>query len=252
MLTNYYGNASEQVALLTSATGLRRCDFVVHHRGGRVNRIDFGNPAFDPTYYVMLFPYGDAGWSAGLHQSPRFSQIANVVSAPDLRNINPLGDARRRCITAIQHYAYRLQWRRGAVHTGDRCLMMGGRLLQEYCCTAYARAEAQRLQFQRNNQAMLRCDTIANLRTARSEASAANQPMPACGRAVRLASSFVGGPRDVHNRYLDAMAVVGALRKPSLFITMTCNPKWPQRFSNPYLTVLVPKIGRTLLIVCSS
>jgi hypothetical protein len=29
-------------------------------------------------------------------------------------------------------------------------------------------------------------------------------------------------------RYLDALAVVRELGKPTLFITMTCNPKWPE------------------------
>ena len=32
----------------------------------------------------------------------------------------------------------------------------------------------------------------------------------------------------MHQRYQDAMAVVRELGKPSLFITFTCNPKWPE------------------------
>ena len=37
-----------------------------------------------------------------------------------------------------------------------------------------------------------------------------------------------GSPKDMSNRYMDALAVVRELGKPSLFITMTCNPKWPE------------------------
>lgn len=32
----------------------------------------------------------------------------------------------------------------------------------------------------------------------------------------------------MHQLYQDAMSVVRAFGKPDLFITMTCNPKWPE------------------------
>ena len=43
---------------------------------------------------------------------------------------------------------------------------------------------------------------------------------------------FTGGPRDQNRRYQDAMAIVRRLGKPSLFITMTCNPQWPEIVRN--------------------
>jgi hypothetical protein len=217
-----------EVALLTSPSGLQRDDFVIHNRGGSVSRLAFGNPAFDPTYYVLLMPYGDPGWSRGLHQCQTGSTVEAVLAHSDQQSINPLGDPSARWITPMMFYAHRLHWRFGDIHRGGQCLLMGGRLFQEYCCTGYARAEADRLAWHRHNQDLLRCDTVGNLRSAREAADRNGQQMPVCGRSVRLASSFVGGPRDIHNRYLDAMAVVAALRKPSLFITMTCNPQWPE------------------------
>ena len=45
---------------------------------------------------------------------------------------------------------------------------------------------------------------------------------------VKLPSSFVGGPRWHNQLYHDDMAITRALGKPDLFITMTCNPKWPE------------------------
>ena len=32
----------------------------------------------------------------------------------------------------------------------------------------------------------------------------------------------------MYQLYLDSMAIVSALGKPDLFITFTCNPKWPE------------------------
>ena len=48
------------------------------------------------------------------------------------------------------------------------------------------------------------------------------------GKKVILPASFTGGPRDQSRRYHDAMAIVRRLGKPSLFITMTCNPHWDE------------------------
>ena len=45
---------------------------------------------------------------------------------------------------------------------------------------------------------------------------------------VILPSSFTGGPRSLHEKSQDAMAYVRNYGKPDLFITMTCNPNWPE------------------------
>ena len=47
------------------------------------------------------------------------------------------------------------------------------------------------------------------------------------GRHI-LASTFIGGPRHMQQLYQDAMALVGQFGHPSLFITMTANPNWPE------------------------
>ncbi|XP_027157485.1 uncharacterized protein LOC113759078 [Coffea eugenioides] len=41
-------------------------------------------------------------------------------------------------------------------------------------------------------------------------------------------ASFIGGPRDMRRRYLDAMSLVQRYGKPDIFLTMTCNPSWPE------------------------
>jgi hypothetical protein len=48
------------------------------------------------------------------------------------------------------------------------------------------------------------------------------------GKPMILPSSFVGSPRFYHQLYLDAMALPHRYHKPDLFITMTCNPCWPE------------------------
>nr|GMD12781.1 Hydroxyproline O-galactosyltransferase GALT2 [Ipomoea batatas] len=48
------------------------------------------------------------------------------------------------------------------------------------------------------------------------------------GRRVILPSSFIGGLRDMRGRYMDAMSLVQNFGKHDMFLTMTCNPNWPE------------------------
>ena len=48
------------------------------------------------------------------------------------------------------------------------------------------------------------------------------------GTRFVLPSSFSGGPRQMQQLYQDAMAIVRYYGKPSLFVTFTCNPTWPE------------------------
>ncbi|SCZ97908.1 BZ3500_MvSof-1268-A1-R1_Chr3-3g06449 [Microbotryum saponariae] len=48
------------------------------------------------------------------------------------------------------------------------------------------------------------------------------------GCSVILGSTFKNRPRENTQRYQDAMTCVVKYGKPSLFITVTCNPEWPE------------------------
>ena len=46
------------------------------------------------------------------------------------------------------------------------------------------------------------------------------------GQQIFLPSSYLGGPHDMHQRYLDGMAIACHFKKISIFLTMTANPNW--------------------------
>lgn len=101
----------------------------------------------------------------------------------------------------------------------------------QWIVDAYVRIEGTRLHFLRNNQGSIRTEIYHNLTDfvyQRNNDGANNR----IGRQVILLSSFIGSPRNMHQNYLDAMAIVQKFGKPSLFITMTCNPKWPEIANN--------------------
>ena len=48
------------------------------------------------------------------------------------------------------------------------------------------------------------------------------------GARFVLHASFTGSPRYMKNNYLDAIAISKHFGFPDLFITFTCNSKWPE------------------------
>ena len=130
--------------------------------------------------------------------------------------------------------------------------------MQQFVVDAWTMVEAYRLLFIRHNQKSLRVDLYKGL----TEAVLRGETDPAShGKRIILPSSFVGGARFVIiaiftslwciysciisnviffsyrymiQNYQDAMAICRWAGYPDLFITFTCNPKWPeiQRFIN--------------------
>ena len=66
-------------------------------------------------------------------------------------------------------------------------------------------------------------------------ANLANNAGVQVGRTVILPSSFQSSPRNMRERYHDAMAIVRKYGKPDVFITMTSNPKCPEIQNNLFL-----------------
>ncbi|XP_042208656.1 uncharacterized protein LOC121856919 [Homarus americanus] len=52
------------------------------------------------------------------------------------------------------------------------------------------------------------------------------------GRRIVLPATYTGGPRYLHEKRSDAMAFVRHYGRADYFITMTCNPRWPEIVDN--------------------
>ncbi|XP_022024657.1 uncharacterized protein LOC110924993 [Helianthus annuus] len=82
--------------------------------------------------------------------------------------------------------------------------------------------ESARLAYIKTQQPKLRSQTFKNLNQS-GQSDASNY-----GKRILLPSSFTGGARYMMQKYLDAMAICKAVGYPDLFITVTCNPNWPE------------------------
>ncbi|XP_027158647.1 uncharacterized protein LOC113760290 [Coffea eugenioides] len=100
-----------------------------------------------------------------------------------------------------------------------------GRLMQQYSVETYIKLETSRLEFHKHRQQHLRTEVCKGLMDTMigGETSASNM-----GKRIILPASFIGGPRDMRRRYMDAMSLVQRYGKPDIFLTMTCNPSWPE------------------------
>ncbi|XP_074266064.1 uncharacterized protein LOC141588525 [Silene latifolia] len=206
---------------------------------------------YDPLQYPLLFPCGECGWHQGLkkriiqadtastsHSSMTLALITNTASssqgemplpstfenAEGLLNAEEQRSSQRpgsqeRNVSCREYYCYKLQNRPGNM------LLRAGRCLQQYVVDMYVKLENTRLDYFRNNQDTIRSELYQGLLDTidAGEQCAAN-----VGRRVNLPATYIGGPRDMKRRYLNAMALVQRYGKPDFFITVTCNAGWPE------------------------
>ena len=52
------------------------------------------------------------------------------------------------------------------------------------------------------------------------------------GKHFILPSSYIGSSHFMSQCFLDSMAIVGAYGKSTFFITIMCNPNWPEIWHN--------------------
>jgi hypothetical protein len=189
-------------------------------------------------YFPLIHPHGEDGWHTSIPLSKKAQGLDHAAAEELAENDADDGDQDQpeayNRLTQRMWIAYHIHLRRvwddiAKIFT-DRVeypiLLRSGRLFQEYLIDFYAQTEACRLRYIALNQTRLRADSYRGLTDA-LDGGIAPQDL---GKHVILPSSFSGGPRAMQRLFQDAMGVVRVGGSPSLFITMTCDPKWKRRF----------------------
>jgi len=86
-------------------------------------------------------------------------------------------------------------------------------------------AQTKRLSFIRKNLNKLRVDKFYSLQKSLDTGSTKDLEK---GKRVILPSKFVGSRRYMDQLYFDGIAICSHVGFPDLFITLTCNPTWPE------------------------
>ena len=153
---------------------------------------------YEPLAYPLLFPHGTPGWSDGVYMdndsgSTKFSQI---------------------------------EWYKARLCSEERFNIFG-RLTNEYLVDMYSRVEEERLSYIARGrsdhllQAQLRAE-------ARSEFDIDDELQAALASSLTLPASFVGSRAWASEQVSDALSLCREYGSPTLFVTITTNPKWPE------------------------
>lgn len=205
-------------------------DIIVQLVSGKLQRVSELHPSYLALQYPLLLPYGDDGYRIDIcHKGvTEPNQTSPPVSNVDTRESldNPTSSSKtikktRQLTTMREFFAYRLQDR-----SNEYSLILNGRrLLQQFIVDGYTMIERERLNFIKGKQNILRSETYEVLHKEKQQG---NNDTSSIGQRYILPSSFTGGARYMMQNYLDAMAICKWYGYPDYFITITCNPKWPE------------------------
>ena len=169
----------------------------------RFIKINRSHPAYMPLHYVLIFPHGKPGWHWGL------------------RLCNEDGLRQRDRLSQRTYFRYHLYSRAGIFSS----VLNSARLLQQYVVDCYATLDQNFLDWYRHHQGKLRADVYNGVQDALSSDDA---DAAALGYRIILPASFIGSDRYMQQLFQNSMAVVRHFGKPTLFITFTANPHWPE------------------------
>lgn len=196
--------ACGEVALVIVGQQFEKRDIILQSHDNKLHRISELHRSYDALQYPLMFCRGEDGYSIDL-------PLRHPITK------HPLQD---KTVSAACYYAYRIMIRSNE----NNEIHQYHSLFSQYLVDMYAKVETERLNYIRKHQKELRSDNYIHLKDAlgRQDINIAE-----VGQLVVLPSSFTGGPRYMHEKTQDAMTYVRHYGRPDLFITFTCNPKWP-------------------------
>ncbi|XP_021986250.1 uncharacterized protein LOC110882569 [Helianthus annuus] len=199
--------ASEIVALIHGDfdRAFDKWDIVVRKKSGGLQRINELHPSYLALQYPLIFPYAEDGYRVGIKH----------------RGIAIDDEVLRTNLTFREFFCYKIQDRQNQFSL----LVNAKKLFQQFLVDGYTMIESARLNYIRTQQPKLRVQNLKNLNA--TVESGENNAL-SCGKPILLPSSFTGGSRYMMQKYLDAMAICKSVGYPDLFITVTCNPNWPE------------------------
>jgi len=175
----------------------------------RIHELSRTSDIADPLCYPLLFPYGTFGWNINMPLDTNRSRSFS-----------------RKRVSMKEYYQYKIQIRGNSLEDDRDVLIKAGKLTQQYIVDAYVKVEGDRLNYLRQNQKLLLAENYVGLIDYVKRLT--ENTTERVGKVVILPSTFTGSARFMESNYQDCMAIVCKYGRPSLFITMTCNPNWSE------------------------
>lgn len=202
-----------------------------------LRRIDQDHALYQPLAYPMLFPRGEPGYhwgiplqrrptrpdptDQGVHGPAAAELAAHGPAPPNVGDDHPEWLPVNERLSQRAFYRFHLHCRPTAFNT----ILRGRRLLRQYVCDAWAACKQNKLEWIAHNQAEFRADVYRGLEDALRRDDI---DLHTVGSRTILPHSHAGSDRNMQRAFQDAMALVRHFGKPTVFITFTANPKWPE------------------------
>jgi hypothetical protein len=182
-------------------------DIIVSSKYTGLKQISIFHPAYMPLQYPLLFPYGERGYQLGI----------------PYQNIKATNNSKRKRTTVTMHefYKYHVHYRPNQANP----FLCYGRLSKQAVVDARAMEDEDRLMYIARNQDKLRVEYLQGIFDAIEKGLSDGSQI---GKRTLLPSSHVGSRRYVIQNYHDGIAICRVYGPPDLFVTFTCNPKWPE------------------------
>ncbi|XP_062186018.1 uncharacterized protein LOC133889557 [Phragmites australis] len=179
-------------------------DIIIEFKDMRPQRISETHPKLMSLQYPLLYPYGEDGFKLEIP----YKQKEGVTY-------------KRNYVTMHEYYAYYLHHR----HQQSIALLMSGHLSLQFWVDVFTCIEQKRLNWIRQNQGKLRTELYSGLQDAIERGDNQTEQV---GKRIVLPSTFTGCIRNKLQNFQDAMVICRWAGYPNLFITFTCNAKWPE------------------------
>ncbi|XP_071740490.1 uncharacterized protein [Rutidosis leptorrhynchoides] len=179
-------------------------DILIESHDRKLHRISELHEQYLALQYPLIFAYAEDGYRPDIYH----------------RDADEGTSRKKKRVTMREFFAYKIQER-----DHPSLLHSARKLYQQFLVDAYTMVESERISYIRNNQNILRCDSLRNLTNA---SNLGNNDISLLGNRMKLPSSFTGSARYMFEKYRDAMALCRTFGYPDLFLTFTCNPKWPE------------------------
>lgn len=236
-------------------------DVVVHGHSNNSYKVEPYFGCYDPLQYPLLFPLGQTGWHKNIprrkgkmkHRDddststviPRtndhnfedvlvrekgnkikfnrniflnlvklLNKILNFCYNTSLSLFVAVANRKEKDVSCREYYCYLLQVR----NDPETSILYTGRLLQQYVVDMYIKIETTRLDYFYANQDKIRAELYQGIVDSVNAGETRGDKI---GKRIILPASFIGGPRDMRQRYLNAMALVHRFGKPDIFLTIT-------------------------------
>ena len=187
-------------------------------------------PGFMECQYPMLFPMGTGGWmdvKVPVHQRlPNGNLALDMVGQPIVESYGKerFEDVQGNFVSLHEYVKKRMYTEENWHKTG--------KLYQQYTLDMYATDVGRKLWFEKQRQSKQRLVSRQGVATA-ANAAVLEQPLDQQVPAIDvgkpfLSSNFTGSPAYYAQNKRKALAVLARCGRPSYFITMTCNPNWPE------------------------